>query len=317
MQRSGGGRTHSTCRHGLRRPPRSHMQRGGGGRTDGTCRHGLRRPPQSHMQRGGGGRTHGTCRHGLRRPPQSHMQRGGGGRTHGPVVMVGADRHGRTCSGAEVVAWTARHASRSRDSSSACDCTDGPVAMVGADRHSRTCSAAEVVARTALSSWSAQTATVVHAAERRWSHGRPCSHGRRRPPRSYMQRSGGGRTGGPVAIAGADRRSRTCSEAEVVAWTALSSWPAQTATVAHAAGRRWPHARPCSHGLGLRDGRRLGVARSAGHQRFMGLSCGAQLRPRERHCYAAASVGAHLQPHSRPSRLRYHIAAAYGRVQLP
>ena len=164
-----------------------------------------------------------------------------------------------------VGARTARHASRSRDSSSACDCTDGPVAMVGTDRHGRTCSGAEAVARTA-----------------------------------------------PVAMACADRHSRTCSEAEVVAWTALSSWPAQTATVAHAAGRRWSHARPCSHSLGLRDGRRLGVARSAGHQRSLGLSCGTQLRSRKRHCYAAASVSPHLQPHSRPSCLRYHIAAAPG-----
>ena len=93
--------------------------------------------------------THGTCSHGLRRPPQSHMQRSGGGRMNGTCRHACADRHGRTCSGAEVVAWTARHASRSRDSSSACDCTDGPVAMVGADRHSRTCSAAVVAARTA------------------------------------------------------------------------------------------------------------------------------------------------------------------------
>jgi hypothetical protein len=75
--------------------------------THGTCSHGLRRPPQSHMQRSRGGRTHGICRHGLLRPPRSHTQRSRGGRTHGPAAMACSDRHGRTCSEAEMAAWTA------------------------------------------------------------------------------------------------------------------------------------------------------------------------------------------------------------------
>ena len=140
-----------------------------------------------------------------------------------------------------------------------------------------------------------------------------CRHGRCRPPQSYMQRSGGGRTDGTcrhdlrrppqsyMQRSGGGRTHGTCRHGR--------RRPPRSYMQRSGGGRTDG---TCRHGLRLRDGRRLGVARSAGHQRFLGLSCGAQLKSMERHCYAAASVGAHLQPHSRPSRLRCHIAAARG-----
>jgi hypothetical protein len=171
--------------------------------------------------------------------------------------------------------------------------------MACADRHSRTRSEAEVVAWTAPVATPAQTATVVHAAKRRWPHGRPCRHGLRKPPQSHMQRSGGGRMDGTCRHACADRHSRTRSEAEVAAWTALPSWPAQTASVAHAAKRRWPHGRHLRPWFGVARRGRLGVARSAGHQRLVRRHCFAlcakQAEPPSRHAATSLTVVRMLQ----------------------
>jgi hypothetical protein len=155
--------------------------------------------------RGGGGTRHGRCV--TARP-----------RRTAPAVMACADRHSRTCGEAEVAARTA------------------PAVMACADRHSRTCSEAEVAARTAPAAMA--------CADR---------HSRTRSEAEMVAWTA------PAAMACADRHSRTRSGAEVAARTALPSWPAQTASVAHAAKRRWSHGRHLRPWFGVARRRRLGL----------------------------------------------------------